>query len=751
MSKLLSNRWVHFGILFLILMTSVLLSDSHHELRKRLQYSVFDQYNRLLPREPTNQVVIIDLDEESIQKIGQWPWPRTIMSELVKGLNSMGAKVIAFDMVFAEPDRTSPSYLANRLGENVSEPLKNALVMLPNNDDVFAKTIKSAGNVVTGFTRARAEDTFRDPVLRRQIRIKKDDKKRFLNHLFMVSGIASNLPELSKAATGNGSFIALSGVDGIIRQVPPLINFSHDRVRLNGKIYPMLGLEALRVATDSRSFNTVKYNEKKGPFDTDYFLNVADTYDIPIDADGRVWVYYRDIQDDEYIPAWKVLESGNAQDLTSKIKDKIVFIGTSAEGLRDIRSTPLNIFIPGVELHVNFVEQVIQGKYLLRPDVIIGAEALFILFVGLAIILLAPFVGMGALVFISLITIGIMFYGSWLSYVQYGLLLDPVFASLSIIFMTFVSSLFSYLRSEMERQQVREAFGLYVSPDFMEELTSNPDKLKLGGEVKDLTVMFTDIRSFTTISESLSPEELIQLMNDFLTPMSDLVMNNRGTIDKYMGDAMMAFWNAPLDDPNHARHACLAALKMNDALTPINEKLKKQCEKEHRPYVPLLAGIGINTGLCSVGNMGSRQRFAYSVLGDAANLASRLEGQTKAYGTTILLGEETAKHVQDFALLELDLIQVMGKQEPARIYTIIGDEQKGESPAFKSWQAEHNEMLEAYRAGDFVAAENILLHAKERAHLDLIDYYVMMMTRIKDYQKQHPGDNWAGVHVATDK
>ncbi len=749
MIKLFTNRWMHFGLLFFILVSAVLLSGSEYEFRQRLQYSVFDQYNRLLPREKSDQVVIIDLDEESIQKIGQWPWPRTIVADMVSNLHDIGAKVIAFDMVFAEADRTSPLFIAQNNASNIPQDLQERLLSMPSHDDIFANAIKQAGNVVTGFTRARAEDTYRKPKLHRQVRIKKDDKTHFLKSLFFMSGSASNLPEISNAAAGNGSFTAEPDIDGIIRKVSPLINYSQTGKRAEGEIYSMLGVEALRVAYDPKGFAKIVFNEDASAFETLFDLNIADKFNIPIDQDGKLWVYYRHIGDEEYIPAWKILD--HKQDVANLVKDKIVFIGTSAEGLRDIRSTPLDIFVPGVEVHVNFVEQILQDKFLLRPAIMVQAEGLLILMIGLGIILLAPFIGMGTMVFISLITICGLFYGSWFAYASHGILLDPVFASGALLLITFVSSLFSYLRSEIERKQVRQAFGLYVSPDFMEELAANPDKLKLGGEVKDLTVLFSDIRSFTTISESLSPEQLIQLMNDFLTPMSDLVMKNRGTIDKYMGDAMMAFWNAPLDDPDHARHACYAALKMNEALKPINEAVQKQCEQENRPFVPLQAGIGINTGPCSVGNMGSKQRFAYSALGDAVNLASRLEGQTKTYGTNILLGEATAKCVEDFALLELDLIRVKGKNEPVRVFTILGDEKKGQSAAFKSWQKEHNEMLEAYRSGNFVAAENILLHAKERAHLDLMDYYVMMMTRIVSYQKQHPGADWRGVHVADSK
>ncbi|MBI2235163.1 MAG: adenylate/guanylate cyclase domain-containing protein [Micavibrio aeruginosavorus] len=367
--------------------------------------------------------------------------------------------------------------------------------------------------------------------------------------------------------------------------------------------------------------------------------------------------------------------------------------------------------------------------------------------IGLLIILLSPFFGAVVLVGLTLALVAGIGYASWDIFLRYGLLLDPVFPSLTIVVLFVLAALLDYIRTESERKHVRDAFSHYISPDFMKELTEDPDKLKLGGEVRDLTVMFTDIRGFTSISEKLSPEALIQLMNDFLTPMSALVMENRGTIDKYMGDAMMAFWNAPLDDENHARHACLTALKMNVALTPINDRLKT----EGLPIV-LAAGIGINTGPASVGNMGSKQRFAYSALGDTVNLASRLEGQTKAYGVTNLIGEETARKVADMALLELDLLRVKGKTEPARIYTLIGDDAVAASDQFASWRTLHEKMIAAYRAMDFDGAENLIAECRKVSGGALDNFYTIFAERIEALKTNRPGlDGWDGVYEATSK
>ena len=752
MIRILTNKWVHIGVLILLLGGAVFYSGSSHEIRKRLQFATFDTYNRIHPRPTLDKVVIIDIDEESLVELGQFPWPRNVMAQMVDNLKEMGAKVIAFDVVFAEPDRTSPERIADNLpdGDNI-EQIKEELRKLPDNDKVFAQSIQQAGNVVTGFTRARPEESLRMPYQNSKPTFLMRNKDDFFSHTFTAPGVATNLPQFSSVAAGNGSFMATPDVDGIIRQVslfnvyPP----PNDRgVRSN--LFPMLGLEALRVYINAQARFLIKPRKEKGDLDTNYTIRIAD-FDVPIESDSKLWVYYRDIKDDEYISAHQVVNKQKNDQIREKVKDKIVFIGTSAEGLRDIRSTPLDIFVPGVEVHVNVVEQILQGKYLKRPEVIVGVEAMIMGVIGLLIILLAPFINVILLGLCTIFLMGGMFYGSFQAYTLEGILIDPVYPSVVLSILFLVSVLLSYVRSEVDRRQVRDAFGYYISPDFMAELTKSPELLKLGGDMRELTVMFTDIRSFTKISENLTPEELIQLMNDFLTPMSDLVMESRGTIDKYMGDAMMAFWNAPLDDPDHARHACLTALKMNEALQPVNDEIARRAKEEGTEPFRLDAGIGINTGQCSVGNMGSKQRFAYSALGDTVNLASRLEGQTKSYGLSVLLGEETARQVGDLALLEVDLIKVIGRERPVRVYTLVGDEEVAKTAEFKQWEAAHNGMLAAYRALDLSCAAQDCKDAKALAPQSMQIFYQTYQNRIIEFTKTPPPENWGGVYVAKSK
>ncbi len=717
-----------------------------------MQNLVFDSYNKLLSRKPTSDVVIVDLDENSLRIIGQWPWSRDVMAQLISNLKEYGAKAIAFDMVFAEEDRTSPKNISKKLPDSDKYLSAKTLIQeLPDNDFVFSQSIKKAGNVITAFIDAKENETRRTPYQPVEPTFLMKDKQDLIDGSYSSAGVATNLPEFSRSAAGNGHFMVQPDTDGIIRSIPLFARYKPTRYTDQSTVlYPALSLEAFRVSVSPKSRMIIRENKNKKTFDSDYEVKIGD-YTIPLDNNSKFWVHYRDIKPEEYISAHLLLNPKERLDVENKIKNKIVFIGTSAEGLRDIRSTPLEPYVAGVEVHVNVIEQILQGRFLKRPSLIVGVEAIIIGIAGLAIIVLSPFVHLVWLGFLTLLLIGLMFAGSWYGYVHEGLLLDPVYPSL-VLFLLFVgSSLLSYMRSETDRRQVKMAFGHYISPVFMEELTKNPEKLKLGGEVRELTVMFTDIRGFTGIAESLSPEALIQLMNDFLTPMSNLVMESRGTIDKYMGDAMMAFWNAPLDDFHHARQACLTALKMNEALQPINAALKHKADKDNQEVIALNAGIGINTGPCAVGNMGSKQRFAYSAVGDAVNLASRLEGQTKVYGVDTLIGEDTYKLVEDLAFLELDLIQVKGREEAIKIYTLIGDEIVAREDEFKKWQAAHNSMLAAYRIADFSCAAQDCKDAMELSGGKLKKYYNLYKDRIIFYTKNPPPEEWRGVYIAKSK
>jgi adenylate cyclase len=761
--RIVSSKWFQFFILMGILFGFAYFATSNYRANQTLRNYAFDTFNRMDQRPTSNDIIIADIDEKSLEKIGQWPWPRDVIAEMVLNLKEMGARAVAFDMVFAEPDRMSPKRFAHGLVDKglIDDEMKSKLAKLPDNDEILAQAFKQAGNVVTGFTYAKPEDTRNMPYLPKRVLTKIKDKIDLAPNLVNRHGVSTNLELFAKSIAGNGSFMTQPGADGKIRKYNAILSITHSDYKPD--IYPSLGIEGLRV------FHNRKDSVKIGQIKTDsntlksrlnssreknYTIRIGTSnMDVPIKKDGSVYLKFRELdRDKDYVSISDVI--GNTKDIKDKINGKLVLIGTSAEGLGDIRNTAIKAFVPGVEVHFNFVEQVIQNIYLFRDGRISMLIELFVILIFGGIIVIASLY-FGAIILTLLVSvfIFIIFCSTFYLYKFENLLFDPINSSLAIFSIFVVAALVNYLRSELSKREIRDAFGLYISPDFMEELTDNPDKLSLGGEIRDLTVMFSDIRNFTTISESMTPEELILTMNDFLTPMSDVVMERRGTIDKYMGDAMMAFWNAPLDDDNHAKNAVLAALDMKAALEPVNQMLADRAAKTGSEPLRLAAGIGINSGPCAVGNMGSKQRFAYSALGDAVNLASRLEGQTKSYGLDLLVGEETINAIRDFAIIDIDLIQVKGKTKPVQIFTVLGDVKTAAGDSFQSFIKNHNQFIQFYREGDFDAAlENIqlCLDCGHSYSYDLKAYYGVMMNRIHDMNKKTPPD-WDGVFVATSK
>ncbi len=749
MLRLISNRWVQIILLLLLLTGLVALRLHDPKVIQRGRQLTFDAYNKIIPRLPGNGVMIVDIDEESLRAYGQWPWPRPLVAQIPEILHEMGAKAVAFDMVFAEADRTSPSLIADRLPQSPEmQPVVQTLKGLPDNDRIFAEKIAALGNVVTGFCAATGgQSTNRDPVL----------KAKFLNagvnadplkFITTVPYFTTSLPAISDSSAGDGSFTMAPDQDGIVRQVPLLIGQTFPGGEV--KMYPSLSLEALRIALGKTFYKVTSFGERSQQGYGIQSIGLGD-YTIPTDQDGHFHVYYAGHEGhgkDLYISARKVLT--RQEGIRELVKDKIVFVGTSAIGLLDLRSSPLDAVLPGVEIHAEIVEQVLGRNFLNRPGYFDGAELCAMVAISLFIIFLAPFIGTGTQALLVVVLIGTGGVGSLYAYRHLGLLIDPIYPSLSTIIIFILSSILTNLRSEMERRAVRNAFSHYISPALMEELSGDPDKLKLGGEVRELSVMFTDIRNFTTIAESMDPAELIKMMNDFLTPMTSCVLNNRGTIDKYMGDAMMAFWNAPLDDPDHASHACTTALQMLMALRVVNDNLRAQADKNDRPFRELRAGIGIHTGRCSVGNMGSKQRFAYSALGDTVNLSSRLEGQTKGYGISVMISEEVRRKAPAFAAIEIDLLTVKGRREPERVYALLGDADFAVSSTFQTFAAVHDKMLSAYRGQRWNEATALAEQCRD-LRPDIAGLYALYRQRIFAFKETPPAADWQGVWVAKEK
>jgi adenylate cyclase len=556
--------------------------------------------------------------------------------------------------------------------------------------------------------------------------------------MFDFPGLLRNVPVLEHAAAGRGLFTIKPERDGIVRRVPMIM-------QAQGQTMPSLTFEMLRVATGS---GTILIKAEKAGIKS---IGVKGLQ-IPTDHNGQIWVHYARNDASIYVPAINVLEKNVAPDM---IAGKLVLIGTSAVGLNDIKTTPVSRAMPGVEIHAQVLETTLTGEVISQPIYGIAVEFTTALLFGLLVIAFAPLFGP-----ITLVALGAAFATGLIGtsayfYAYHRLLIDFTYPLLSTtsIYLTLIFS--SFVREQAQRRQIRSAFGQYLSPALVEQLAQSPEKLVLGGEERDMTIMFSDMRGFTSISETYKndPQGLTALMNRFLTPLTNAILSRKGTIDKYMGDAIMAFWNAPLDDKDHEVNACEAALDMLDRVDELNQAREQEAREEGRPFIPLNAGIGLNTGTCVVGNMGSDMRFDYSVFGDSVNLASRLEGQSKEYGFPIIVGSKTALAVKDkFAILELDFIMVKGKKEPEVIYAIAGREDTAQSGRFQRLRNLTIEMLACYRGRDWdgaLAAIERGRNTDEANSLELL--YRLYEARIRGFLENPPPPDWNGAFALLTK
>ncbi len=439
----------------------------------------------------------------------------------------------------------------------------------------------------------------------------------------------------------------------------------------------------------------------------------------------------------------------------ARVAGKLVLVGTSAVGLLDVKTTPIDPVLPGVEVHAQILESVLSRSVLSSPNYAIGAELGLAILMGIIIIALAPVLGSAALLLLGAVVISLAVGMSWYFYTQQQLLIDFTYPLLSsiLIYLTLVFS--NYFSEQAQKRQIRAAFGQYLSPALVEQLAESPEKLVLGGEQRNITIMFSDVRGFTTISELYKddPHGLTTLMNRLLTPLTNAIINRKGTIDKYMGDAIMAFWNAPLDDPQHQTNACEAALDMLQCIDKLNDEREQEAKASGTPFIPLKVGVGINTGTCVVGNMGSDLRFDYSALGDSVNLASRLEGQSKSYGLPIIVGSRTAAAAQDkFATIEIDYLAVKGKKEPETVYAILGRDDVAKSDNFQRLREINGSMLKRYRAREWDCADTALEEMRQSGKDWEIDHFVdLYAERTRAFRENPPPEGWSGVFEAQTK
>jgi adenylate cyclase len=696
-----------------------------------IRLRTFDSLQLLWPRNsPARPVTIVDVDEESLAALGQWPWPRTRLAEMLEKLTKQGAVIVGFDVVFAEPDRMSPASVARSLPQ-LSASERSVLQALPDNDVIFAKAI-SETRVVLGETALAGHGRRSETAPKMGFATLGPSALPFVHS---YPSLLANTPVLETAAAGHGLFTISPERDGILRRAPMLF-------AVGDRLAPSFSLEVLRVLTGSGS--VLVRTDPTGVLSLQ-LPGLA----LGTDPSGQIWIHFTAHDPSRFVSAKDLLADAVPRE---RIAGKIVLVGTSALGLVDNKTTPIDRAMPGVEVHAQILESVLSGAMLRQPAHALAIEILIAMVVSLAIIGLAPLVGPVELLALGFVVAVFLVWTSVYEFKYYSLLIDTTFP-LMASWLVYSSLVFlNYFRERSGRRRIRRAFGQYMSPALVAQLANSPEKLVLGGEKRTMTIMFSDVRGFTSISESYKddPQGLTTLMNRLLTPLTNAILANRGTIDKYMGDAIMAFWNAPLDDPDQERNACRAALEMLSSLNALNDA---HAQADGAEFKRLSVGVGVNTGVCIVGNMGSDLRFDYSVLGDTVNLASRLEGQSKNYGVQIILGDATARAVGgSFPVLEIDLLVVKGKAEAQPVWTLLGDERRLADPDFLELRDLHERFLRLYRAGRFDDAELRLFECEALAPaFGLEGLYALYRGRIDEFRTAPPVAGWNGVYVALDK
>ena len=719
------RSFILIGLALAVAMTVLRLADPWPVQSLRLFY--FDALQRLNPREPADLPVrVVVIDEDSLSAIGQWPWPRTILGELARRLGEQGAAVVVFDVLFAEPDRYSPARLLDRpeLGRLMREDLNQSELSRLDGDAIFAKRLAELRCVV-----GVAATTTQGPAITYDKGGFVEIGQRPAAGLISLRSTTPLVPAIRSAAAGIGVInVDPTGEGGVVRRVPLLWQTPAGTV-------PSLSVESLRVALGQ---STVLIHGSPDLEAVTESIQIGD-YRIPTTDDGQLWLRFRRDDPSRYISAKDVLE--NSAQLRQLIEGSIVFVGTSAAGLLDIRTTALGENVPGVSIHAQMLEQILAGDYLYRSDLISGVEVL--VFVGLSLIVIVllsrfgPIASMG----VGGASAVLVLAASYILQDGAGILFDATFPLLGGAANYGVLTSYRFFVADREKRMIRRSFSRYVSPDVLHQIETSGYKLELGGEIRDLTIMFCDIRQFTGFSEKLSPAEIVTVLNELFTQLSGSILDQKGTIDKFIGDSIMAFWNAPLTIEDHGRSACLAALGMRDRL----ERFNRSELMADKPKIGL--AIGCASGPACVGNVGSAWRFNYSVIGDTVNVASRIESSCRAIQYPIVVSRSTSESARDLAILPAGRIGIRGRSERMDVDIVVGDAEVAGSPLFETLAQRHSELLSMIETGSgHLASDDPIRKAlAECAQIaaqidpDLAGFYEAIPTRIDDFSRSRSG------------
>ncbi len=733
----LKRHWVRVLVSLLILSIFLLHASQvrEWELINRFDRIAYDFRLRLtMPETTDDRIVIVAIDEKSLAEQGRWPWPRNRMARLLEQLvDHYGAAMVAFDVVFAEPEETSALALIDELeaapGGNDSLPRKR-YEQLRQRFDHDAKFVESLDgrNIVLGmFFTGKSESggsqtagalpapSFpRGSFNGRSVRFPRGD------------GYAANFAALQAKAFATGHLMALPDIDGLVRRVPMLYEY-------DGDYYESLSMSVARnvlnVSGVTPGFTGAELE----------WLQLGD-YDIPVDARASALIPFLGPRGSfPYVSATDVI-SGNAK--AALLEGRIVLVGATAAGLLDLRATPVQADYPGVEVHANMIAGILDGTIKNHPTHTRGAEFLLVLLSGLAMALLLPVLSPVWAGTMTLLLLGSVLSVNFLAW-QSGDFVFPLAASVLTVLALFLFNMwYAYFFETRRKRKLAGLFGEYIPPELVREMSQNPESFTLESQNRELTVLFSDVRDFTSISEGLAAGELTDLMNAYLGAMTGVIYDHRGTVDKYIGDAIMAFWGAPIFDEDHAHNGVYAALAMASRVRVLSEEFRQ------RGWPELHVGMGINTAHMTVGNMGSRYRHAYTVLGDGVNLASRLEGLTKRYGVSVIVSRATRDAVATLEYRELDRVRVKGRDEPVSIYEPLGLQGEMEKSARDELKL-YREALKLYRARNWELAELQFVNLSKRAPKRLL--YTLYIDRIGYFRSNPPPTDWDGVYTHLEK